>query len=433
MKKTLLSALITALLVTGCGGSSDGDSNNGGDNGGGSTPATLTGQFIDSAVQGIDFKTSTKQGTTNATGEFVYRNGEEVTFTIGDLGFPSATASAILTPLELAGTQDASDPEVINMVRLLMTLDTDGNPDNGISIPSQAKEVATPVDFNVSVEEFATSPDVLNLVTNAGQQTPVTELVSEEEANAHFQESLDDIAALDTYADYVGMFNLEADDPNYDGSYTGIMNIYPDGSYLMVEYYRDDSSDTGLEYGYLNLKDGNFNPDILVDTNSPIYAGLSGGDFSNVYMDGNTLHLTKTEQQCDGDPEECTYSMTTPKVTIAGNTIVGSWETSDGFASYNFRDDGNYYLAQVKDPAATSGEGDIGIEIGQYNFDSASSTLTMNVLSTDSDTSGASLLADNGVSYDIHSSTLSADGQTLTLIVDYNDDEDTALVLTRKL
>lgn len=433
MKKTLLSAVITALLVTGCGGSSSGgsDDNGGGNNGGGGdNSVVLTGQFIDSTVQGLDFQTATEQGTTNAKGEFHYLKNEEVTFSIGDLTFPAATGLEILTPLELAGTKDTTDPEVINMVRLLMTLDIDSNPDNGITISPQAKQTAVPLDFNVSVDEFASSQDVLDFIANAGQQTQVTELVPQAEAEAHFQKTLDDIEALDTYADYVGMFNLEADDPNPNPGYNSIMNIYPDGSYLMIEYYQDED-DSGLEYGYLGLKDSKFNPEIEVDTNSVEYGGLSSGDFTNVFMDGNTLHMTKTEHNCEEDePADCTYELTTPRSVITGQSIHGSWErvNDDGKReSYNFRDDGMYFFALL-DNGIDQGN----IEVGEYIFDPANESLTLNII-PESDRSGASLLANNGVVYDIHSATLSDDGQSLTLVVDYNDGQDTTLVLTRKL
>lgn len=434
MKKTLLSAVVTALLVTGCGGSSSGgsDDHGGGNNGGGgNTPVVLIGQFIDSAVQGLDFQTATEQGTTNTKGEFKYQKNEEVTFSIGDLTFPSAAASTILTPLELAGTQEVSDPEVINMVRLLMTLDTDGNPDNGITISPEAKATATPLDFDVPVEQFSESQDVLDFVSNAGQDVTVTELVPKAEAQSHFQQTLDDLDALDTYADYVGMFNLEADDPNPNPGYTSIMNIYPDGSYLMIEYYEDED-DSGLEYGDLGLENGSFNPDISVDTNSVEYGGLSSGDFNDVFMDGETLHMTKTEHACEDEPSECTYELTTPKVVIAGDSIVGSWETQDGNASYNFRDDGHYFLAQVKDPKATLGEGDIGIEVGTYSFDKSAQMLTLDIF-PDSDSSGSTLLANNGEAYAIHSAILSEDSQILTLQVDYGDGKDTELKLNRRL
>ncbi|MEB3733367.1 hypothetical protein ULF88_02705 [Halopseudomonas pachastrellae] len=57
------------------------------------------------------------------------------------------TAKGVLTPLDLAGSTDINDPVVINIARLLQTLDEDGNPDNGIVIPELATTAA--LDFNL--------------------------------------------------------------------------------------------------------------------------------------------------------------------------------------------------------------------------------------------------------------------------------------------
>ena len=358
MNKTWLSVSILVVLLTGCGGSASDDSSSGGEDSSGSTGASQTGYFLDSAVQGVDFKTASKSGITDQKGAFPYLEGESVTFSIGNLDFPTASATQYITPLELAGTDNVNDPQVINMVRLLMTLDTDSNPDNGISISSQAKEVATPLDFDVPIEQFAASQDVLALVSNGGQDSQVTELVSEVEAQQHFQNTLDDIDAIDTYADFVGMYNANYDPTDPESvNYPAMMNIYPDGSYLFIDFdpdydpdYPSSGDDFGIEYGDLGLKDGHFNLDIKVDTELVGSAGLSTADWSDVYMDGETLHMTATEHGCDANLEECSAEIAVPRVPISGSTIVGSWETQDGNASYNFRDDGKYFFAQVKDP-----------------------------------------------------------------------------------
>lgn len=421
MKKTIISAAVVATFLVGCGGSSGGD--------GSGEPSTQTGLFIDAAVQGLDYATATENGVTDINGQFLYKNGEEITFSIGYLALPATTASEIITPLELAGTDNIQDPQVLNMVRLLMTLDTDGDPDNGISISQQAKDNAIPVEFDVPTTEFEANQDVLSLITSAGQDAAVTSLVSTDEATEHFQNSLDEIEAIDTYADFVGMYNFEANDPDPD--YTTLFNIYPDGSYLLIEFYPDDLIyDTGFEYGDLGLVDDTLNPVAEVDTNPYIESGITGNVLP-VYMQGETLFLSKIDSECENNLDSCD-EMNTPRIQISGNSIVGSWETQDGSASYNFRDDGRYFFAQIKDPNAVTGSGDIGMEVGDYQFDATSQTLTLDII-PDSDTSGASLLANEGVSYDINSAVLSEDGQTLTLKVDYNNATDTELKLTRKL
>lgn len=180
MLKPVLASVF--IILTGCGGddSSFPISNN------------STGVFLDGPVTNIGYKTDTKQGETNPLGEYEYLTGESVTFFIGDLEFPTVKASGVVTPLELAGTTDTSNPVVVNMIRLLQTLDKNADHSDGIEITEAAIAAATQVDFTLTVADFEISPAVIALITNAGQDTAVTELISEAEAIANFEQTLDD-------------------------------------------------------------------------------------------------------------------------------------------------------------------------------------------------------------------------------------------------
>ena len=185
MKKQLI---ITSLLLPlfACGGGS-------------SSPTTATaetGIFLDSPVINIGYRTETQNGVTNPLGEYKYLLGETVTFFIGNLDFPSTPATGVVTPLNLANTQDPRNDVVVNMIRLLQTLDKDGEPSNGIEITNSAKTVAIQVDFNLSPANFSTSSSVMTLITNADQDVVVTELVSINDAVAHFEITLAGITVL---------------------------------------------------------------------------------------------------------------------------------------------------------------------------------------------------------------------------------------------
>lgn len=174
------------VLLYGCGGGG-GDGGDGGDS---SNPAPKTGVFLDSPVINIGYRTATQVGVTSVLGEYNYLQGETVTFFIGALEFAPTQATGVLTPLEIAGTQDINNPAVINMIRLLQTLDQDGNPDNGITITETAKTAATQVNFGLSELDFESSSAVLNLITNAGQDNATTQLVGTADAIAHFEQTL---------------------------------------------------------------------------------------------------------------------------------------------------------------------------------------------------------------------------------------------------
>ena len=169
----------SVLVLSACGG--------GGGSGNTTPPPTpSTGVFVDSLVAGIHYETPTYSGTTNSAGEYDYLPGETVTFSIGDIVFGSSPAGPVVTPLSLVpGATDATDPVVTNIVRLLLTLDDDGNPDNGINIDAATTTAATglTVDFTA---DLSLDAGVATLLTAIGSPT----LVDETAAQAHFTETL---------------------------------------------------------------------------------------------------------------------------------------------------------------------------------------------------------------------------------------------------
>ncbi len=117
------------LALTGCfGGSGGSDSDD--------DVATSTGVFVDSPVAGLDYQgTTTGAAVTDEQGQFTYREGETLTFSIGDLELGSALGGEVLTPLSIIeGAESATDQRVANILILLQTLDADGNLNNGIQI-----------------------------------------------------------------------------------------------------------------------------------------------------------------------------------------------------------------------------------------------------------------------------------------------------------
>ena len=188
MKNYKVLPCISALLVlTACGGGGGGSSSKASFD---PEPTENTGVFLDSPVVNIGYRTETLDGVTNSLGQYKYITGETVTFFIGDLQFPAVKAKDVITPLDLANTQSVSDSTVVNMIRLLQTLDKDGNVSNGITITDAAKAAATQVDFKLS--NFESSAAVTNLILNAGQDSSLSELISSEDALAHFVQALKD-------------------------------------------------------------------------------------------------------------------------------------------------------------------------------------------------------------------------------------------------
>jgi len=165
-----------------CGGSGSGDSQT-------NTPETTaleTGVFLDDPVGGVNYQTATQSGTTNAQGNYSYLSGETVTFSIGDIVFPLTNVAPIVTPLDMVGATNLTDTSLINIVRLLQSLDVDGDPTNGIEISSTAHAAAT--GLTISFDSPTFDADVANLVANSGSIT--TALIDETTAVDNFKLSL---------------------------------------------------------------------------------------------------------------------------------------------------------------------------------------------------------------------------------------------------
>jgi hypothetical protein len=146
--------------------------------------ATAVGVLIDAPVAGVAYRTETLSGITNADGEYEYVPGETVVFSIGDIDLPAVAATGVVTPLVLADSGDIDNNIVVNIARLLQTLDSDGNPDNGITIDADSLTTSA-LDFDTEPAQFEAEVLAemgLTLVDQAG-------------AIAHLQGELDALAA----------------------------------------------------------------------------------------------------------------------------------------------------------------------------------------------------------------------------------------------
>ena len=153
---------------------------------GAATGALATGRFVDSAVGGLEYETATQRGVTGPDGTFQYVPGENVTFAIGGIVLPTVAGAELISPLTVFNTSEVTDPRVMNLARLLQTLDTDGDAENGIDISPTA--IASATGLNVAFDDTNFDTSVSNLVANSGSVT--TTLIDAEPAASHLQETL---------------------------------------------------------------------------------------------------------------------------------------------------------------------------------------------------------------------------------------------------
>lgn len=143
MKKNVLSmavaCVLSGVMLTACGGGGDdnGGGSNGGNNGGGTDTGSKplhTAVFLDSVVGGLDYRCNDYTGVTNAKGEFLFDDGDTCEFVLGNQRLGAVTLKAgnsLVTPYTLAGDDKE---KAIRIAALLQTLDSDSNPENGITL-----------------------------------------------------------------------------------------------------------------------------------------------------------------------------------------------------------------------------------------------------------------------------------------------------------
>ncbi|WP_303290292.1 hypothetical protein [Marinobacter sp. SS5-14b] len=410
-KKLALAAAVSSVVgLAGCGGSS----------GGGGTPTTTgstaeTGVFVDSPVGNIGYRTATKEGVTNASGEYEYETGEEVTFFIGDLEFPPVPAAGVVTPLDIAGTTDTSNDTVVNIARLLQTLDTDGDPSNGIAISDTAKNNATQVDFGIPAADFESSSAVVTLIQNGGQDTATTALISVAEAKSHLEGTLDNEGVSFTNETSItGGWILDTSAETGNGTEHFIFFAFDasTNTYVHVEEKElQTETEEGMEFGTFSVDENdvltasenffNENGDIGIfpaTAEESVEISINGNATLSVYEEGNT------------EPVE-----TIPVIRIESDGIVGTWiyentnPADQEVLLLAFLRDGTYVQAEFLKDGPEEGN---GAEVGSYSYDTNTTVISPSNIIVDTNT-------DAGLSDFVGSADLkgSVSGNTLTLTV----------------
>ena len=156
-----------------------------------------TAKFVDSAVVGISYKTSSgKTGVTGANGQFKYKKGDTVTFYIGAIELPAVVPDGeFVTPAHIAGVVNwQNDTTTLNIARFLQSIDDDGDLSNGIQVSEAAAAQATAaVDFKVDTSAFESAvADYMAALNKA--------LVTEAAAQAHLSATINELGIVITIA-----------------------------------------------------------------------------------------------------------------------------------------------------------------------------------------------------------------------------------------
>jgi hypothetical protein len=443
-RKTSLVSLVPAvfalsLAACGDGGGSSSNSSSGGNSGGGGKSDTgpTTGRLLDTAVGGVAYTASSgAAGNTDEKGIYKYNHGDTVEFKLGSLVVGKVKGAAIVTPIELAGD---NANKLQNLLILFQSLDVDGNPDNGISIPAGAAAAITAaLKLDSNPVEFAASAE-LQKAREAGGVAGAPKTA--EQAKAHFLSQ--GISLLST--------NIWV---KHDDTSASIIRFTADGTgeYLEGEATPDDSCDAnrvcggnlvskaGVEYGAARVSEFDtrgftFAGKPVIDTN--LHAGLShprptwrirsdGADlitsdivtvprerkqaslFGELFHIAGTLEISSSKEPIKTEVKESRFS----KMENDPKGIVGAWALDPSnikTETYLFFSNGKFMMIDPIGAGVDSEDkscGEPGVEFASYSYDGASKAF--NIKSFTYDTNGCAGFSGNeAVSF-----TLAADGLT---------------------
>ena len=258
------------------------------------------GHFIDSAVEGLEYTRQTgTTSLTNRNGTFYYKLGETVNFKIGNLDLGTTFGLSTTTPKDIVSFDERElntsiyAPAVNNRVRMLMSLDEDDNPNNGIFISETIREDArfwsTP-DYDLNSSEFDNS---------FAAATNKTITVPKDVAEQHFAASL--------RCSYSGAYRGYQILPNgAEGPLVGVMiqaydkNISKSTSPIIALSDGQDLNNNGVHDQFLyalgnhNMDTGSYKFDTTYQFDKD--AGrIIGSPLQNVTGDGISLGYNKVE------------------------------------------------------------------------------------------------------------------------------------------
>ncbi|QBE64057.1 esterase-like activity of phytase family protein [Pseudoduganella lutea] len=237
MKLPRLSLFSLAVMLAACGGSNDPPA--------ATVPAKpqVSGVLLDGAVEGAEYVAGTSaRANTGSKGEFTCAQGDAVNFTLGGMSLGTAACAAMITPLQLAGTNDIKDIKVINRLLALQLLDEDGDPANGIRITATTRTALAgkSLDFNATTATFDKS--LATLLAAAGKEYAVRTIDETRRmlVREHFEDTLAsklDAPAVEKFAQgpvevSVTRYQIQADSKfyiPYEGSNGKVKGDFPLG------------------------------------------------------------------------------------------------------------------------------------------------------------------------------------------------------------
>lgn len=454
IRKTPL-ALISAALVIGltaCGddvslSSISGVSNSSTDNFNMAVLAAPSGAatgVLGTKVAGVSYSASSgKSGVTDKDGTFEFNHGDTIEFKLGGLDLGKVPASPVVTPITLA---NGNENKLQNILILFQSLDSDGNPSNGISITAETAEaINKSINLTGDPDKFASSAKLQEIIENSDIDAMVR---TPEEANTSFLSQSTAMFGGNVWV-------------RYNDRVASMVRIASGGSgeYLQGQASPDDSCNikrvctgrtvfrAGVEYGIIsaptvnasgftlsgqttidtNLKAGFSDPDVATRITSDGYE-LVLSDIVNIQMErespsifGEIFHIggaSSTVTAKKGPQETEVVDRRFKSVENDPSGIVGAWAFDNdtlNTRTFMFLPDGKFFLVDPTGDSQLESQADCaqpGVEFANYTYNKGANQLSISGFTYNTDgCAGLSSLESNAA----HKFTISSDGDTAEL------------------
>ena len=343
---------VISLTLTACGGGGDGG-------GGGTQPvaAPSTGVFIDSPMQGLTYGSAPSglSGLTGPNGEFLYRAGDLVTFSIGGRFIAEVPGQPQITPFTLLGSVTDAGP--VNVAQLLLALDSVPGTET-ITVP------ATLPMFPVQTDFFF--PEFDNEMQTAG-----IPIASEADAIVHLQKQF---AIWGSWATAITPSELQ------------VITFMPDGTFILA--HDDDplvaGGVDGMERGTYRWNATTNELTYAVAVNTDGTGGLSNPSPTQTLPYTFVIDPSGNSAVFHFGPNVSDQIVFT-RVIDATKLFVGAWKLEEPIADFStvltIFSDGTFTVASDAidtEPA--------GMERGTYVYDATMGNVTF---TTTVDTNGA--------------------------------------------
>lgn len=152
-----------------------------------------SGTFVDAPVAGLSYTTSSEiTGVTDADGRYDYRAGDTVTFSLGNLVLGTVPGQGVVTPMTVANAlvaNTSTNPETVavNLLVLLQSLDSNGNPEDGISFTQAIRDAVAANSIDLTAADTAFTSSLSTFVSSVSGASGVSlTAVDREDAVDHF-------------------------------------------------------------------------------------------------------------------------------------------------------------------------------------------------------------------------------------------------------